>query len=168
MNQRPDAVNRRALGVRPCFCTRIEGGYLPPVVAVFNTSPDTVDMLRIVLERAGFTVVSAMTFEIREGHVDISAFLDQHDPAVVIYDIALPYEANWALFCHLRQLPALRDRPVIVTTTNARHVAPLAAEQPVYEIIGKPYDIDPLIGAVREAARTGASPASRDPASAPR
>ena len=35
----------------------------PPVVAIFNTSPDTVEMLRIVLEQAGFVVMGLYTYD---------------------------------------------------------------------------------------------------------
>ena len=39
-------------------------------VAIINTSPDTVDLLRQVLQRAGFLVVSCYTFDIRDGRLD--------------------------------------------------------------------------------------------------
>jgi CheY-like chemotaxis protein len=123
----------------------------PPVVAVCNTSPDVIDLLRLTLEGAGFVVVTLMTFEARDGTIEVERFLEQHDPDVVVYDIALPYEANWRLFCHLRHLPAMRERPIVVTTTNARHVRPLARDQPVFEIVGKPYDLGQLIAIVRRA-----------------
>jgi CheY-like chemotaxis protein len=128
----------------------------PPVVAVFNTSPDVIDLLRLTLEGAGFVVVTLMTFEARDGTVEAERFLQQHDPDVVVYDIALPYEANWRLFCHLRQLPGMRERPIVLTTTNARHVQPLAREEPVFEIVGKPYDLGQLIAIVRRALAHGA------------
>ena len=47
----------------------------PPVVAVINTSPDTVDLLKDVLERAGMLVVTAFTHDIRDGHVNVEDFL---------------------------------------------------------------------------------------------
>jgi hypothetical protein len=37
------------------------------VVAIFNTSPDAVNLLRDVLEHAAMLVVSAYTFGIRKG-----------------------------------------------------------------------------------------------------
>ena len=82
----------------------------PTVVAVFNTSPDTVDLLRFVFEHAGFTVVSAFTWEMRDSKVDVEAFMRQHSPHVVVYDVAPPYEENWHLFKHFCAMPAFRSR----------------------------------------------------------
>jgi DNA-binding NtrC family response regulator len=126
----------------------------PPVVAVINTTEDIVDLLRIWIERAGFVVVSALTPEIREGEVDLERFMDQHDPIVVVYDIAPPYEANWRLFQHNASLPSMAGRQFVLTTTNARHVADLAGlHQSVYEIVGKAQDLDRVVQAVKEASR---------------
>ena len=121
------------------------------VVAIINTSPDTVDMLRIAFEFEGFVAVSAMTFDIRDGKVDLAAFLALHRPDVVIYDISLPYQGNWHLFQHLRETTPLGQLPTIVTTTNAAHVRPLAGGEPVHEIVGKPFDLEKLIDSARAA-----------------
>jgi len=67
------------------------------VVAIFNTSPDAINLLRDVLEHAGMSVVSAYTFDIRDGTVDLRAFLRTHRPDIIVYDIAPPYEQNWRL-----------------------------------------------------------------------
>lgn len=124
----------------------------PPVVALINSSPDVVDMIRITMEQAGIVLVSSMTHEIRDGEVDIEAFITQHDPKVILYDIAPPYEANWLLFQHISNMPAMKGRHFIVTTTNERHVRELAGtNQPLFEIVGKPYDLEQLASAVTEA-----------------
>lgn len=123
----------------------------PPVVAVFNTSPDTVDMLRLLLESAGFVVVSAFTYQLRDGNVDLEAFCRQHTPQVVVYDVALPYEANWRLLLHTMNADALRGVPFVVTTTNEAHVRKLAGPDfELIEIVGKPYDLDRILTRVRE------------------
>ena len=129
----------------------------PPVVALINSSPDVVDMIRITMEHAGMVLVSAMTHEVRDGEVDIEAFMRQHDPQVILYDIAPPYEANWLLFQHISAMPSLRDRRFIITTTNERQLQGLAGDQRLYEIVGKPYDLQRLADAVKEAlgSRTG-------------
>jgi len=123
------------------------------VVAILNTSPDLIDMLRAVFEIAGFVVVSLLTYQIREGDVDIETFLRQHKPDVVVYDIAPPYEPNWRLFQHVCRIPAMAKCQLILTSTNAARVAELVGpERRVYEIVGKPFDLDVIVSAVREAA----------------
>src|SRR4030095_8535623 len=83
----------------------------PFVAAVFNTSPDTVEMLRVVLTQAGFVVVSGYTFELRDLKVDLDAFMRQHQPNEILYDLAPPYEENCRLFEHLRATPAFKGGP---------------------------------------------------------
>lgn len=130
----------------------------PVVVAVFNSSPDTVDLLRMVLEREGFVVVSAFTFEMRDGQVDVEAFCRQHKPAAAVYDIALPYDANWRLFEHIRALEALSASRFVVTTTNEAQVRKIAGPgQELIEIVGKPYDLRLIVDAVKKAVGGGGS-----------
>jgi CheY-like chemotaxis protein len=123
----------------------------PPVVAIFNTSPDKVDVPRIAFEYEGFVAVSAFTFEIREGEIDLAAFFALHRPDVVVYDIVVPYHANWQLFMHLRRQPPMQGVPVVITTSNAAQVRPLTSGEAVHEIVGKPYDLQQLIALVRQA-----------------
>jgi CheY-like chemotaxis protein len=123
------------------------------VAAIFNTSPDIVDLLRRALEPAGIVAVSVMTHQVREGSVDVNAFLRQHNPNVVIYDIAPPYDANWQLFQHISEMPVMQERKIVLTSPNARQVEQLVGrDERVYEVVGKPLDLDQIIQAVREAA----------------
>jgi DNA-binding response OmpR family regulator len=126
----------------------------PDVVAVFNTSEDTTDMLRVVLEDAGFVVITAFTNALRDGKTDLENLMRQHQPKVIIYDIALPYEASWRLFQHVRESPACEGVRFVLTSTNAAQVHNVAgAAEPILEIVGKPYDLDELVRIVREAAK---------------
>jgi DNA-binding NtrC family response regulator len=130
------------------------GGQTPPdIVAIFNTSPDAVELVRSVLQIAGIVVVSAFTWEIRVGHVDIDAFMDAHHPRVVVYDIAPPYDENWNLFRHIRSLDAMEGVEFVITSTNANYVQGLARDERILEIIGKPFDLDQIVRAVKEALR---------------
>src|SRR5262249_57943054 len=96
------------------------------VVGVFNTSEDTTDLLRVVLEQAGFVVVAVFTNLVRDGKVDFEAFVRQHAPEVVVYDIAVPYEQNWALFQHFRSRPMSAGVRFVLTTTNVAQVQKIA------------------------------------------
>ena len=74
-----------------------------PIIAVFNSSDDTVEMLRTALEADGLHTLSGHIGELKKGELDFVAF----------------------------------DRPV--------------GENDALEIIGKPYDLDRVIAAVRGA-----------------
>src|SRR5436190_23832980 len=124
----------------------------PPVAAVINTSPDIVDMLRVAFENAGIVVVSTLTHLVRDGEIDLERFVEQHQPGVIVYDIAPPYEANCQLFEHIRRMPVMAGRQFVITSTNSRQVEKfVASSTPVYEVVGKPYDIDQIVAATREA-----------------
>lgn len=125
-----------------------------PVAAVINSTPDTIEMLRLVLQYAGFVVISAYTHDIRDGRTDIRAFMAEHRPSVVVYDIAPPYDQAWEFFQHLRRTPAMDGVRFVITSTNAGHVQGLAGnDERVYEVIGKPYDLDRIVQATKEALR---------------
>lgn len=126
----------------------------PDVVAVINSSPDTVALLRTVLQQAGFVVISGYTFDIRDGRMDVDAFLRQHHPQVIVYDISPPYEDNWHLFLHIRGMDVMQRRRFVITSTNAAHVEKLAGrDDRIYEVVGKPLDLDAIVRAVKEAIR---------------
>lgn len=124
------------------------------VVAIINSTADIVDMLRIAMEQAGLVAVSALTPEIREGYIDLEQFVKQHEPKVIVYDIAPPYEPNWNLFQHVAKMPVMQGRQFVITTTNARHVERLASPQEhIHEVVGKSEDLGRIVQAVKEALR---------------
>jgi hypothetical protein len=124
----------------------------PPVVAILNSNDDTVEMLRTCLELDGIVAVSAHVTDLRRGHLDFGGFLAEHDPQVIIYDVPPPYDRSWLFFEHLRRLPATKGRKFVLTSTNPARVQQIAApDQPVLEIIGKPYDLQMITEAVKKA-----------------
>lgn len=122
----------------------------PPVVAILNSNDDTVEMLRMMLESEGMIAVSAHVTALRRGAFDFSGFIAEHDPQVVIYDIVPPYDRSWLFFQHLRSLSIMKGRTFVLTSTNPDRVNEVGQPgQPVYEIIGKPYDMQVIVDAVK-------------------
>jgi hypothetical protein len=62
------------------------------IVAVFNSHADTVAMLHVALQHAGYRTIDAPLREFQEGVAGGLAFLRLHDPQVVVYDVSPPYD----------------------------------------------------------------------------
>jgi DNA-binding NarL/FixJ family response regulator len=125
-----------------------------PVVAIFNSHDDVVEMLRFALEQTGLIVVSGHIDAIRRGEQRLSDFVDEHDPAIILYDLVPPYDRSWHFLEHLRQTPSMQGRRFVVTSTNAQRVKEIVGgAEHVLEIVGKPYDIDAIVKAVHAAAQ---------------
>ena len=120
------------------------------VVAVVNSSEDTVEMLRECLVHHGFTsVVTAHIHDFKTGAADFPQYLSHHDPAVIVYDVSIPYEKNWAFLRLLLDSESMRGRKVVLTTTNKQRLEELVGPTDAFEIVGKPYDLDKIVGAVK-------------------
>jgi CheY-like chemotaxis protein len=123
----------------------------PPVVAVFNSNDDTVELIRAWFERDGIVVVSAHLEDLKRGSLDLRSFVEQHTPAAVLFDIAPPYDRSWLFVRHLISTSPLAGLPTVFTTTNERHVREAAGPADAIELVGKPYDLDILLERVRAA-----------------
>jgi hypothetical protein len=126
----------------------------PTTVAIVNTTPDAVEMLRDVLSSAGFLVVSCYTHDIQAGKIDVEAFMRQHRPRVIAYDLAPPYARNFQLFKHVRAMPAVQGCQFVLTSVNPSNVADLVGrDERVYEVVDRHEDLMKFAQAVKEASR---------------
>jgi CheY-like chemotaxis protein len=129
----------------------------PRVVAVINSNEDLVRIVREALEDDGYTVATAHIAHIKQGQEDLLRFLEQHEPDVVVWDLAPPYSENWTFLQTLRAIPQFGQRALVLTTVNA---AALKAEVPdvkALELRGRRDDLGPLmveVGAVFRRRRT--------------
>ena len=126
-----------------------------PVVAVVNTNPDLVELLKARIEAAGFVVLVIHIADIRAG-LDVGAILQEHDPEVIAFDVVIPYERNWRFLQHLRET-SFHGRRFVLTTPNAGALRQLVGrDDKIYEILDDTEDIDTVVQAVREASRARA------------
>jgi DNA-binding response OmpR family regulator len=122
-----------------------------PVIAVVNTSEEITDLLTVVFQMEGFRVVQAYTRDIKRGRLDFAALVQEHHPDVVLWDVAIPYEENWALFQTVQASAAGQTCRFVLTTTNKAALESLVGETPAREIIGKPFDLEEIVQSVQRA-----------------
>jgi DNA-binding NarL/FixJ family response regulator len=122
------------------------------VIAVVNSSEDTVEMLRHCLTDFGFTsIVTGHIHDFKTGEENFPNFVRQHDPAVMIYDVSIPYDKNWTFLRLLLDSESMRGRKVVLTTTNKKALEELVGATDAFEIVGKPYDLEKIVEAVKVA-----------------
>ena len=120
-------------------------------VAIFNSSQDTVDLLRFTFEAGGFQTVAGHVPDIKRGHLDFVGFIDEHDPVAVVIDVSMPYAENWNFIRLLRDTASMRDRALVLTTTNKRALDEMVGPTDTIEIVGKPYEPTLILEAMRKA-----------------
>jgi DNA-binding NarL/FixJ family response regulator len=121
------------------------------VVALFNTNPDLLDIVRLGLERAGFIAVVGHVHDIRTGALELGPFIDQHRPKVIVYDLVMPYDRNWEFMKHVREHPVMQGRHFVITTPNERAAqAVVGRDEQVHEVVSD-RDVDGIIMAIRDA-----------------
>jgi hypothetical protein len=126
------------------------------IVVLFNASDDTVDMVQKVLKAAGNdqTLVGCRFADVKKGVVDFAAFVSQHNPEVVVFDLSPPYDENWHVFVTMRDSEAMKGRGLVLTTTNKDRLDEVVGDDSrALEVVGRPKDLHEIETAIRDATR---------------
>src|ERR1700738_3140586 len=121
------------------------------IVALFNASDDTIDMIQALLTEAGSaqSLVWCHFADLKKGVVDFKKYLQKHNPEVVIFDISLPYDENWQFFKTMRDTEVMRGRGSVLTTTNKNRLDEvLGTDSHALEVVGKAKDLKEIQGAI--------------------
>jgi DNA-binding response OmpR family regulator len=121
------------------------------VVAIFNTNPEVLELLRQAMQTHGYAAVIAHIDDLKHGRIDMIQFVDEHQPDIIIYDVAPPYDTNWTFLRLMMSSHAMQGRTFVVTTTNKRVLEQLIGPSSVVELVGKPYDLEQIAAAVTAA-----------------
>jgi DNA-binding NtrC family response regulator len=122
-----------------------------PVLAVINTSEEICRLLYRAFTRKGFEVPITYVPDLKRGEPDIQTFLREHDPKVVLWDVAIPYQEYWQFLQSVTHSESAADRAFVLTTTNKGALDSLVGPTDTYEIIDRPFDLDIIVDAVRRA-----------------
>lgn len=129
----------------------------PPLVAIFDSRDDVIEAIRAALEADGFATVIARLAEIQSGTLDLVAFIEAHDPDVIVYDLPRPYERHWNFLRLMKETTSLKDRSWVLTTTDKQALeAAVGASHVVELIVGQPYGAADVVEAVHGALETRA------------
>ena len=115
------------------------------VVLVVEDDPDTLDLLKLTLRKAGMNVVGAM-----DGKQAIRKWMESN-PNIVLLDLLMPEMDGWET---LSQLRAITDAPIIIISalTQKEHIV-RGLKQGADDYVGKPFYGDEVVARIEAALR---------------
>ncbi len=118
-----------------------------PHVFVVNNAPEVLDLMRELLQDDNYNVTTT-TFA-PETFDRIATF----QPSLLMIDLAAGERDGWDLLERVHGEAATNDIPVVVTSTDPGLLEDAKAQQDRYggqRFLAKPYDIDEVMGDVRD------------------
>jgi DNA-binding response OmpR family regulator len=122
------------------------------IVALFNASDDTIDMVQNLLSEAGGdqSLIWCHFADLKKGVVDFGRYMDKHNPEVVVFDLSPPYDENWEFFKTMRDSKTMQGRGMVLTTTNKDRLDEVLGEDShALEVVGKTKDLQLIDAAIK-------------------
>jgi DNA-binding response OmpR family regulator len=126
------------------------------IVALFNASDDTIDMVQNLLTKSGGdqTLIWCHFADLKKGIIDFDKYMDKHNPEVVIFDLSPPYDENWYFFTTMRDANAMKGRGIVLTTTNKDRLDEVLGEDShALEVVGRSKDLQQIAAAIKTETR---------------
>jgi DNA-binding response OmpR family regulator len=126
------------------------------LVALFNASDDTIDMVQKLLTDSGGdqTLIWCHFADLKKGIVNFGKYMDKHNPEVVIFDLSPPYDENWQFFKTMRDAKTMQGRGIVLTTTNKNRLDEVLGEDSkALEVVGRPKDLHQIDAAIKAETR---------------
>ena len=126
------------------------------VVALFNASDDTIDMVQKLLTESGGdqTLIWCHFADLKKGIVNFGKYMERHNPEVVIFDLSPPYDENWQFFKTMRDAKTMNGRGIVLTTTNKNRLDEVLGEDSrALEVVGRPKDLQQIDAAIKSETR---------------
>jgi len=130
------------------------------LVALFNASDDTIDMVEKLLKTAGKdqSLIWCHFADLRKGVVDFGRYMEKHNPEVVIFDLSPPYDENWRFFKTMRDSETMEGRGMVLTTTNKNRLDEVLGEDShALEVVGRAKDLHEIDFAIKAETRKAAT-----------
>lgn len=115
-------------------------------VLIVDDDPITINLLRLILEPAGFVTVTA------ENGVEALAQVSAQSPDAVLLDVMMPIMDGFSVCHQLRANVATQSLPILILSTSAQaHSVRQGLEAGATKYLFKPISRDLLIKEVQQA-----------------
>lgn len=131
----------------------VEDEPLAPIVAIVAHDDALIEDLIETVQAEGCRAIGSKLLGVHGEHVDVERFLNEVDPAVVIFDVVQPYADYLSMLRKLEALPESKNRRFIVTATDNVLLKKLGIKDAVP--LREPEDIALVADAVESALSRG-------------
>lgn len=88
----------------------------PNRVVCIEDEPEMIDLVRLILERKGFSVIGA------NGGIEGLEIVRREKPDLVLLDLMMPDMDGWEVYQQMKADEYLREIPVVVVTAKAQSI----------------------------------------------
>ena len=115
----------------------------PPLVLVVDDDPDTREICRMALERAGYATTLAESGE------EAISLLEQKVPGLIVLDLNMPGMDGWSVAALIRKHKGTAQIPILVITGLMQNVESAARRAGATSCCLKPIDPRRFVGEVK-------------------